>query len=156
MDWQPIATAPFDRDLELAVIDHAGVHELLCPCRRRLRGWVKADTNTPVNIYPTHWREWGGFATNRERRTRSGADRTLVLKHLALAEHHVDQGKRHLARQEELIAKLDRDGLDTTQALKMLATLQETQALHEADVERFLRELGKSPPPMGPPSARCG
>jgi hypothetical protein len=38
----------------------------------------------------------------------------------------------------------------------VLATLQETQALHEADVERFLRELGKWPPPMGPPSAGSG
>jgi hypothetical protein len=141
MDWQPIATAPFDRDLELAVIDHAGVHEILFACRRLLRGWVKADTAAPVDIYPTHWREWGAVVAHRERRTRSGADRTLVLKHLALAEHHVDQGKRHLARQEELIAELGREGLDTTQARKVLATLRETQALHEADVKRILGEL---------------
>jgi hypothetical protein len=153
MDWQPIATAAFDRDLQLAVIDHAGVHELLFPGRRLLRGWVKADTNTPINIYPTHWREWGGLATHRERRTRSGTDRTLVLKHLALAVHHVDQGKHHLARQEELIAKLDRAGLDTTQALKVLATLRETQALHEADVERFLGEMAAA---YGSSARRCG
>jgi len=25
MDWQPIATAPFDRDLELAVIENDGI-----------------------------------------------------------------------------------------------------------------------------------
>ena len=37
MDWQPISTAPFDRDLELAVFDTAGqVHALMFPCRRIL------------------------------------------------------------------------------------------------------------------------
>ena len=58
MDWQRIATAPFDRDLELAVIDIRGQHVLVFPCRRVLRGWVKADTHSPVKVYPTHWREW--------------------------------------------------------------------------------------------------
>jgi hypothetical protein len=29
--WQPIATAPFDRDLELAVIDASGEHALAFP-----------------------------------------------------------------------------------------------------------------------------
>ena len=59
MKWQPIATVPFDRDLELAVISNAtDMHALVFPCRRVLRGWVKAGTNAPVNVYPTHWREW--------------------------------------------------------------------------------------------------
>src|SRR5262249_36522194 len=34
MEWQPVATAPFDRDLELAVIDYDGPHALVFPCRR--------------------------------------------------------------------------------------------------------------------------
>jgi hypothetical protein len=58
MDWQPIGTAPFDRDLELAVVDDDGLHALVFPCRRLLRGWVKAKTDVPVNVHPTHWREW--------------------------------------------------------------------------------------------------
>jgi hypothetical protein len=58
MEWQTIATAPFDRDLELAVIDAEGQHALVFPCRRVLRGWAKADTYSPVNVHPTHWREW--------------------------------------------------------------------------------------------------
>jgi hypothetical protein len=58
MEWQTIATAPFDRDLELAVIDAEGQHALVFPCRRVLRGWVKAKSHSPVNVHPTHWREW--------------------------------------------------------------------------------------------------
>ena len=33
MEWQPIATAPFDRDLELAVINYNGTHTFVFPCR---------------------------------------------------------------------------------------------------------------------------
>ena len=58
MEWQPIATAPFDRDLELAVINYNGTHTFVFPCRRILGGWMKAETNTPIIVYPTHWREW--------------------------------------------------------------------------------------------------
>lgn len=36
MEWQTIATAPFDRELELAVIGYDGVHALAFPCRRIL------------------------------------------------------------------------------------------------------------------------
>src|ERR1700747_943497 len=58
MDWQTIRSAPFDRDLELAVIDMYGPHTLVFPCRRILRGWVKAATKEQVDVHPTHWREW--------------------------------------------------------------------------------------------------
>jgi hypothetical protein len=146
MNWQPIATAPFDRDLELATIDATGSYALVFPCRRLLHGWVSARTRTSVNVHPTHWREWGASKVDAEtRRFRSGIDRTLLLQHLSQAEHHAAEGRRHLARQEELIAELDRDGLDTAEALKVLATLRETQALHEQDVHRLLGELGKQP-----------
>ena len=56
--WQPIATAPFDRDLELAVIDRDGTHALVFPCRRVLTGWVRASTRDKVEVSPSHWREW--------------------------------------------------------------------------------------------------
>jgi hypothetical protein len=58
MEWQPIATAPFDRDLEVAVIGCDGTHALVFACRRILGGWVDAKTKKPVTVYPTHWREW--------------------------------------------------------------------------------------------------
>ena len=58
MEWQPIVTAPFDRDLEVSIIGAKGVYAVVFPCRRVPHGWVKAETNMPVKIYPTHWREW--------------------------------------------------------------------------------------------------
>ena len=58
MTWLKIETAPFERDIEVAVIDVDGAHAVVFPCRRVLGGWVKASTLTPVEIYPTHWREW--------------------------------------------------------------------------------------------------
>jgi hypothetical protein len=60
-DWQPIATAPFDRDLRLAVIDQqCEAHALVFPCRRVLGGWLKAETKARVDVDPTHWQEWIG------------------------------------------------------------------------------------------------
>lgn len=56
--WQPIASAPFGVDLELAVIDRDGVHALVFPCRRGLTGWVKSEFGERVDVSPTHWRGW--------------------------------------------------------------------------------------------------
>lgn len=47
MDWKPIDTAPFDRDLELAVIDGEGKHTLTFPCRRIVGGWFSFTTYCP-------------------------------------------------------------------------------------------------------------
>jgi len=58
MDWNPISTAPFDRDLEVAVIDYRGVYKLVFPCRRILDGWMHAETKTRIGVRPTHWRKW--------------------------------------------------------------------------------------------------
>ncbi len=60
--WQPISTAPFDRDLELAVIDSGGPHVLVFPCRRILAGWVNAEAKSRIDVQPTHWREWNNKA----------------------------------------------------------------------------------------------
>jgi hypothetical protein len=57
--WRPINTAPFNCDLELAVIDADGTHALVFPCRRILGGWLNAWTKSRIEVQPTHWREWG-------------------------------------------------------------------------------------------------
>lgn len=58
LDWQRAAVAPFDRDLELAVIGACGIRPITVPCRRILGGWVAARTKEPLDVNPTHWREW--------------------------------------------------------------------------------------------------
>ena len=56
--WQHVSTAPFERDLELAVIDGDGPHALVFPCRRILSGWMNVETKERLDVRPTHWREW--------------------------------------------------------------------------------------------------
>jgi hypothetical protein len=59
MDWKPLSiTPPFERDLELAVIDRDGPHAVVFPCRRVLSGWAKVETKKRIDVLPTHWREW--------------------------------------------------------------------------------------------------
>jgi hypothetical protein len=38
LDWQPISSAPFDRDLQLSVIENEEVYALIFPCRRTQTG----------------------------------------------------------------------------------------------------------------------
>jgi len=56
--WEDISTAPFNRDLQLAVIDQDGEHPVAFRCRRVIGGWVEANQNRRIDLRPTHWREW--------------------------------------------------------------------------------------------------
>jgi len=56
--WQPASTAPFDRDLELAVIEGDQVHAVAFPSRRVAAGWINAATKAVLDVKPTHWRDW--------------------------------------------------------------------------------------------------
>jgi hypothetical protein len=56
--WQPVSTAPFDRDLELAVVDKDEPHALVFLCRRIPDGWMNVESRKSVDVRPTHWREW--------------------------------------------------------------------------------------------------
>jgi hypothetical protein len=60
MEWKLIDTAPFDRDLELAVIDSTGAHLVAFPCRRLTDNrWIDGETKKPVYyMRATHWRDW--------------------------------------------------------------------------------------------------
>jgi hypothetical protein len=68
-------------------------------------------------------------------------DRAMLLDHLDQAEGHVTQGEQHIAAVRERIAELTRDGHDTTLATDLLATLEESQALHVAGRDRIRAEL---------------
>lgn len=70
-------------------------------------------------------------------------DRAVLLNHLALVERHVLEGERHLARQESMIAELDRDNHDTQGAYAVLETLRQTQANHIGERDRILRQLAQ-------------
>jgi hypothetical protein len=58
--WQNISTAPFNRDLELAVIEGDRVYPLVFACRRSVSGWLKVPSMERVIVSPTHWRLWPG------------------------------------------------------------------------------------------------
>ena len=64
-------------------------------------------------------------------------------RHLAQANAHVETGRKNIARQREVIAKLERDGHDTKQARATLDTFEELQAMHLSDRKRILREIGE-------------
>jgi hypothetical protein len=55
--WKPIVTAPFGRDLELAVLDKDGPHALMFPSQRVVGGWIKKGTTERLDVSPTHWHE---------------------------------------------------------------------------------------------------
>ena len=65
-------------------------------------------------------------------------DQRALQRRLAQADRHVARGIVHLARQQELIAELDRAGHDTEEARAILDTLMETQVLHLQDRDFLL------------------
>jgi hypothetical protein len=52
-EWCPVSTAPFDRDLELAVLDWEGSHALVFPCRRVIGEWLDAETKEQIDVERT-------------------------------------------------------------------------------------------------------
>jgi len=68
-------------------------------------------------------------------------DRATLSEHLAQAERQVAEGVLRIARQREVVADLERTGLDTKEARTLLAELQSLQALHVADRDRLKQEL---------------
>jgi len=70
-------------------------------------------------------------------------DRQMLAQHLLPAEARVANGDWRVEKQRRLIARLERDGQDTSEARMLLAELEETRKLHIAGRDRLLRELGK-------------
>ncbi len=58
MEWEPIKSAPFGQDLQLAVVENGEAHALVFPCLRVVGGWVDSAGRKRVEVYPTHWRVW--------------------------------------------------------------------------------------------------
>ncbi len=68
-------------------------------------------------------------------------DRELLEKSLAEAERHAAETERHVANQLEFVARLERDGRDPSQALRLLQQFEELQAIHIAERNRLREEL---------------
>ena len=68
-------------------------------------------------------------------------DRKMELDHLVIAEKAVAAGERHIEREEQAIADLDRAGHDTTLARATLATFRRAQAAHIAHRDTLLKML---------------
>ncbi|WP_162918346.1 hypothetical protein [Taklimakanibacter deserti] len=64
-------------------------------------------------------------------------DNDLLIHHLSIARRHVEQGRRHIAKQEEIIAKLEAHGLDSSNARNLLALFEDTLKLHIAHCARL-------------------
>ena len=68
-------------------------------------------------------------------------DRAILLDLLARAERHVILGKRQIDGQYRVIAELEKDGHDTTEAVELLKQFIEAQERYEADRRRLMTKL---------------
>ena len=81
-------------------------------------------------------------------------DRRLKLAYLVRARQHVAAGEEHIARQTELVAELERDKHDASEARRLLAKFIVMQSLHIDGLERLEAELlDKDAGAMGRPGA---
>ena len=76
-------------------------------------------------------------------------DRDIQGRHLTRVEENVAIGANNIALQRELVAELDRDGHDGSQAKQMLAQFLDLQTMHVADRDRLIKELIELPPSLG-------
>lgn len=65
----------------------------------------------------------------------------MLRDHLALAERHVAQGRKHLASQMQVIIDLENSGHDTAVARRLLVSFEDAQRMHIADRDRLKKEL---------------
>jgi hypothetical protein len=71
--------------------------------------------------------------------------RSLLLDNLAYVERHIRDGERHLLRQREIVAELERHGRGKSQTAKMarviLETFEMSQSAHLNDRAHLLQAL---------------
>jgi hypothetical protein len=66
-EWQPIETAPTNRDVQLYVVDRHGPYPITFPCRLTALGWINATKGVPLAVRLVGWREWappGSFSSS--------------------------------------------------------------------------------------------
>ena len=68
-------------------------------------------------------------------------DKARLQTTLEMAERHVLEGERHIARQKELIAEISVLGADVSRHRATLAAFEETQRLHTEHMKQLKQEL---------------
>jgi hypothetical protein len=74
----------------------------------------------------------------------SGMDPGLIFFHLQTAIRRVAEGEQCIAEQHEIIASLERNGLDTAPAKTVLLGLEELQGMHVAHRDGLKEDLANS------------
>jgi hypothetical protein len=69
-------------------------------------------------------------------------EQMIFQEYLAQAERHVQEGERDVARQLQVVDDLERDGLNTGEAMMLLLQFEELLAACIADRNRLLRQVG--------------
>jgi len=67
-------------------------------------------------------------------------DPAMIRRHLALAERHVREGERHIARQREIVRKLELrnpESITLRIARGLLQEVERAQGIHVADRDRL-------------------
>jgi hypothetical protein len=72
-------------------------------------------------------------------------DRKTILDHLELARRHVAEAERHIDQQRWIIARLERDGHDTSASKVLLEQFQQFYKMHVEDRDRLQKELDEAP-----------
>jgi hypothetical protein len=67
--------------------------------------------------------------------------RLTLARHLAQAEARIALGQKHIARQNEIIAELERAGHDAVTAKALLVVFEATHELHIADHDQIIVEI---------------
>jgi hypothetical protein len=105
-----IRTAPFNIDIELAVIDGEGSHALMFACRRALGGWLKAETGETIAVRPTgsprsrrSWRQFWYAHRSAPRRNLASCMRSRGRR---LCREPIDVGLRPTRRPAAIAAIL--------------------------------------------------
>jgi hypothetical protein len=68
-------------------------------------------------------------------------DKSMLVEHLALAERHVAESEGVVRRQQHLIARLERDGHETSMAKELLQEFERSLQFHRDDLQRIREEL---------------
>lgn len=71
-------------------------------------------------------------------------DATTLRKQLEQAAQHVVEGKHHIARQREIVSKLEGISRDASAARDLLRLFEEMQELHVTYLQRLQKLAGSS------------